>query len=77
MIYSSAFIAFVVTFLLSIFLYVPSLDEIQQRRAEINNLQQYNLDLSKCDGQTCVKIMKKQCGYGKYGDYCVIDPKKN
>jgi hypothetical protein len=75
MIYSTAFIAFIVTFLLAIFLYIPSLDEIQQRRAEINNLQKYNLDLSKCDGQTCVKIMKKQCGYGEKRDYCIIDPK--
>jgi hypothetical protein len=51
------------------------MDEIQQRRSEVNNLKQYSLDISKCEGQTCVKVMKKQCGYGKNGDYCVIDPK--
>ena len=60
---------------LAIFIFVPSMDEIQQRRSEVNNLKQYSLDISKCEGQTCVKVMKKQCGYGKNGDYCVIDPK--
>lgn len=37
------------------------------------------LDLAKCtvgkEAKTCVRIMKKQCGYGKNGDFCVIDPK--
>lgn len=75
MIYASAFIGLVLVLFLAIFLFIPSMDEIQQRRAEVNNLKQYSLDLSKCDGKTCVKVMKKQCGYGKNGDYCVIDPK--
>jgi len=51
------------------------MDEIQQRRSEVNNLKKYSLDLSKCDGKTCVRVIKKQCGYGKNADYCVIDPK--
>lgn len=37
------------------------------------------LDLANCtvgkESKTCVRIMKKQCGYGKNGDFCVIDPK--
>ncbi|MFX6353515.1 hypothetical protein ABTF72_18495 [Acinetobacter baumannii] len=74
-IFASAFVALVMVLFLALFLFVPSMDEIQQRRSEINNLKQYSLDLSKCDGKTCVKVMKKQCGYGKNGDYCVIDPK--
>ena len=74
-IFASAFVALVMIFVLAIFLFIPSMDEIQQRRSEVNNLKQYSLDISKCEGQTCVKVMKKQCGYGKNGDYCVIDPK--
>ena len=74
-IFASTFVALVMVFLLALFLFVPSMDEIQQRRSEVNNLKQYSLDISKCEGQTCVKVMKKQCGYGKNGDYCVIDPK--
>ncbi|EPZ0277590.1 hypothetical protein ACXIXE_003670 [Acinetobacter baumannii] len=74
-IFASAFVALVMVLFLALFLFVPSMDEIQQRRSVVNNLKQYSLDLSKCDGKTCVKVMKKQCGYGKNGDYCVIDPK--
>ena len=74
-IFASTFVALVIVLFVAIFLYVPSMDEIQQRRSEVNNLKQYSLDISKCEGQTCVKVMKKQCGYGKNGDYCVIDPK--
>ena len=74
-IYASAFVALVMVLFLAIFLFIPSMDEIQQRRSEVSNLKQYSLDLSKCDGKTCVKVMAKQCGYGKNKDYCVIDPK--
>ena len=74
-VFASAFIALVMVLFLALFLFVPSMDEIQQRRSEVKSLKQYGLDLSKCDGKTCVKVMRKQCGYGKNGDYCVIDPK--
>ncbi|MBC9710069.1 hypothetical protein [Acinetobacter lwoffii] len=74
-VFASAFVALVMVLFLALFLFVPSMDEIQQRRSEVNNLKKYSLDLSKCDGKTCVKVMRKQCGYGKNGDYCVIDPK--
>jgi len=73
--YSSAFVGMVMVLFLAIFLFVPSMDEIQQRRSEVNNLKQYSLDISKCEGKTCVKVMKKQCNYGENRDYCVIDPK--
>jgi hypothetical protein len=33
-------------FILALFLFVPSMDEIQQRRSEVNNLKQYSLDIS-------------------------------
>ena len=75
MVYASAFVAVVMIFFLALFLFVPSMDEIQQRRSEVNSLKQYNLDISKCEGKTCVRVIKKQCGYGRNGDYCVIDPK--
>ena len=74
-IFASAFVALVMIFVLAIFLFIPSMDEIQQRRSEVNNLKQYSLDISKCEGKTCVKVMKKQCGYGQNADYCAIDPK--
>lgn len=75
-VYATAFVAIILVFFVAVFMFVPSLDDIQQRRAEVAKLEQYNLDISSCGGKTCVKIMTKQCGYGKDGDYCVIDPKK-
>ena len=73
--FASAFVALVMVLFLALFLFVPSMDEIKERRSEVNDLKKYSLDLSKCDGKTCVRVIKKQCGYGKNGDYCVIDPK--
>lgn len=75
LLYSSMFIGLVLSLLLALFLFIPSLDEIQQRRSEVAKLKEYSLDLSKCDGKTCVKVMTKQCAYGKHGDYCVVDTK--
>ncbi len=54
-VFASAFVALVMVLFLALFLFVPSMDEIQQRRSEVNNLKKYSLDLSKCDGKTCVK----------------------
>lgn len=73
--FASAFVALVMVLFLALFLFVPSMDEIKERRSEVNDLKKYSLDLSKCDGKTCVRVIKKQCGYGKNADYCVIDPK--
>ncbi|HAV4279876.1 TPA: hypothetical protein KYE68_003889, partial [Acinetobacter baumannii] len=55
-VFASAFIALVMVLFLAIFLFIPSMDEIQQRRSEVNNLKKYSLDLSNCDGKTCVRI---------------------
>jgi len=82
-IYSTAFIAFVVTFLLAIFLYIPSLDEIQQRRADVAVLKKYPVQIREYDDKTLIRIMTKQC-YSfqpnnvkeKTYDWCQIDPKK-
>ena len=73
--FASAFVALVMVLFLALFLFVPSMDEIKERRSEVNDLKKYSLDLSKCDGKTCVRVIKKQCGYGKNADYGVIDPK--
>jgi len=74
-IYASAFVALVMVVFLAIFLFVPSLDEIQQRRSDVAWLEQKNsLDIKNCDGKACVRIMKNNC-HGTDKDYCVIDPK--
>lgn len=61
--------------------YVPSLDEINQRRAEQKVLNQYGVQISQAvDGAKVVKIMSKKCYSSKETpkvyDWCVIDPKK-
>lgn len=69
------FLSLVLVFLSFIFLFIPSFDEIQQRRAEAAWLEQsYNLDIKNCNGKACVRIMKNDC-HGTNKDYCVIDPK--
>ncbi|AXX83704.1 hypothetical protein ABEKA_3321 (plasmid) [Acinetobacter lwoffii] len=69
------FLSLVLVFLSFIFLFIPSLDEIQQRRAEAAWLEKsYNLDIKNCNGKACVRIMKNDC-HGTNKDYCVIDPK--
>lgn len=76
LVYGAAFVALVTVLFLAFFLFVPNLDEIKQRRAEVAQLKEYSLDLSKCEGKTCVRVIKKKCGYGEHKDFCVIDPKK-
>ncbi len=60
---------------------VPSLDEIQQRRADLKQLNEYPIQVRKTsDGTTVVRVMsKKSCyafGDSKIYDWCPIDPKK-
>lgn len=57
--------------LLGIFLWLPSLDEIKQRRAEYSVLKEYGFDIRTCDGQKCVKIEKNKCNYGEKANYCI------
>jgi len=74
-IYSSAFVTLVMVFFLALFLYVPSMDEIKQRRADVAWLEQkYSLDIKNCNGKSCIRIMKNDC-HGTNKDYCVIDQK--
>jgi len=73
--YSSAFVGLLIVFFLALFLYIPSMDEIKQRRADVAWLEQkYSLDIKNCNGKSCVRIMKNDC-HGTNKDYCVIDPK--
>jgi len=82
-IYSTAFVALVMVFFLAIFLYIPSKDEIDKRRADIAVLKKYPLQIRESDGETLVRIMTKKC-YSfepnnvkeKTYDWCRIDPKK-
>lgn len=60
---------------------VPSLDEIQARRADLKQLKEYPIQVRKTsDGTTVVRVMsKKPCyafGDSKIYDWCPIDPKK-
>ncbi|KZX37248.1 hypothetical protein [Wohlfahrtiimonas chitiniclastica] len=57
--------------LLGIFLWLPGLDEIKERRAAYDTLIKYGLDISTCNGKTCVKVESNKCPYGKDGNYCI------
>ena len=46
-------------FFLAIFLYVPSKDEIDERRADMAVLKKYPLQIRESDGETLVRIMTK------------------
>ena len=82
-VYASTFIALVMVFFLAIFLYVPTKDEIDERRADMAVLKKYPLQIRESDGETLVRIMRKNC-YSfepssvkeKTYDWCKIDPKK-
>ena len=74
--YSSIFIGLVVLVVMCLYLFIPSWDEIKQRRQLAEH---YNLDLQMCTvdntAKPCVRVMKKLCNYGENHDLCVIDPK--
>lgn len=64
--------------------FVPSLDEIGARRAELDHLTAkiekaqnlQRLQTSHCDKRLCVKVIESKCNYGSKGDrYCVADLK--
>ena len=50
---------------------IPQIESLRQQGI------QFDIGSCKVEGEskTCVRVMKKQCGYGKNGDFCVIDPK--
>ena len=82
-IFATTFVALVMVFFLTIFLYVPSKDEIAERRADLAVLKKYPLQVRESNGETLVRIMTKKC-YSfepnnvkeKTYDWCRIHPKK-
>ena len=84
LILAGTFVTSVVALLLAIFLYVPSLDEINKRKADIAELKKYPIQIKVDDGETLVRIMTKKPCYSfepnnvkeKTYDWCQIDPKK-
>ena len=50
---------------------IPQIESLRQQGI------QFDIGSCKVDGEskTCVRVMKKHCGYGKNADFCVIDPK--
>ena len=74
-VFAAAFIGFMYWF-------TPSLNEIKERRAELDGLnaviehkQDINrIQTSKCKSQMCVKVVENQCNYGTKGNrYCIVD----
>ena len=83
-VFASAFVALVMVLFLALFLFVPSKDEIDERRADMAVLKKYPLQIKDYDGKTLVRIMTKKDCYSfepnnvkeKTYDWCQIDPKK-
>ncbi|MGP5223157.1 hypothetical protein [Psychrobacter celer] len=57
--------------------FIPSLDDIAERRATIAQLDKQggNLDIERCNGKLCARVMTKECKFGRSEDYCVLDLK--
>lgn len=78
---ASGVFAVVMAIMVFFMVMVPSLDEIQQRRADLKQLKEYPIQVrTTSDGTTVVRVMsKKSCyafGDSKIYDWCPIDPKK-
>ena len=58
-------------------LWIPSFEDIADRRETVEKLNNAGgeLQIGRCDGELCIRVMIKQCGYGKDKDYCVVDLK--
>ena len=73
--YSAIFIGLVALVVMFLHFFVPSWDEIKQRR---QLMESYNMEVQSCnvngESKPCVRVMRNQCNYGG-GDLCVIDPK--
>ncbi|OTG62226.1 hypothetical protein [Acinetobacter silvestris] len=78
----SGIFALVIGLMVLMALMVPSLDEIQQRRADLKQLKEHPpLQIRKTkEGKTVVRIMTQKPCYdfdkSKIYDWCEIDPKK-
>nr|WP_015060775.1 hypothetical protein [Psychrobacter sp. DAB_AL32B]AFF18192.1 hypothetical protein [Psychrobacter sp. DAB_AL32B] len=76
-IYVGGFTGFMFALLMAMLIYIPSLDDIADRRATIVELddQGGNLDISRCNGELCARVMTKKCDFGASKDYCILDLK--
>lgn len=76
LLYSTIFIGLVLVVVMFLYFFVPSWDEIKQRR---QLAERYNMEVQMCtvnnEPKPCVRVMKKLCNYGENQDLCVIDPK--
>lgn len=63
--------------ILASMIWIPSFEDIADRRATVEQLNNAGgeLQIGRCDGELCIRVMTKQCGYGKAKDYCVVDLK--
>lgn len=63
--------------ILSASLLVPSFDDISERKATVKELNNAGggFQTATCNGDLCVRVMTKQCGFGDSKDYCVLDLK--
>lgn len=68
-------LGFCVLLLLALWLYIPSFDDIAERRATVKELNNAGgeFQTGTCDGEVCVRVMTKKCGFGDTKDYCVPD----
>ena len=75
--YVGGLLAVTFALLLGLVVYVPSLDDIADRRATVAELNNQNgdLDISQCKGELCARVMTKKCNFGASKDYCVLDLK--
>lgn len=75
--YVGGLLAVTFALLLGLVVYVPSLDDIADRRATVAELNSQNgdLDISQCKGELCARVMTKKCNFGASKDYCVLDLK--
>lgn len=72
--WGGAMAIFLTLILVFIAFYVPSLDEVAQRRQRVADAEQVGAIFQRCDGKPCVKIKPKQCNFGG-GEYCVVATK--
>lgn len=58
-------------------LLLPSFSDIAERKATLEQLNNAGgaLDIKRCKGKLCARVMVKQCEYGEARDYCVLDLK--
>jgi len=82
-IFSISAVVFFASMVLALSMWIPSIDEIKERRASIDYLTpkveelrtKYNAEFSTCGGKACVRVEKKGC-YAAKGtnvyDLCIL-----